>query len=100
VRLRQRVEGLNPNGDFARRARVFVFGCDQGALELTLIGKSGEPVDVSVDGFPLTTIRPRADTLWEGEIPAPPYADGSSQCVYELRAHGLVGSTRIEFVPS
>ncbi|HEU0337248.1 MAG TPA: hypothetical protein VFR43_11870 [Gaiellaceae bacterium] len=100
VRVRQRVEGLNANGDFAGAVRVSVFGCGPGALALTLLGKSGKPVDVSVDGFPLTTIRPLPNTLWEGEVPAPPYADGTSRCVYELDGHGLVGSTRIEFVPS
>jgi hypothetical protein len=100
LRLRQRVEGLNPNNDFDGLIRVSVFRCRPGSLELTLIGKSGGPIRVRVDGVPLTTIRPEPDTLWQGGIAAPPYADGGSRCVYELESDGLVGSTRIEFVPA
>ena len=100
LRLRQRTEGLQPNGDFAGLVRVSVFGCRPGALELTLIGKSGAPVAVRVDGVPLPELRPPRDALWLGAVPAPPYADGASTCVFELESGGLVGSTRIEFVPA
>jgi hypothetical protein len=57
-------------------------------------------VEVRVDGVPLETITPAPDTVWEGSVPSPPYADGTSRCVFELESDGLVGSTRIEFVPS
>ena len=100
LRLRQRTEGLQPNGDFAGLVRVSVFGCRPGALELTLIGKSGARVAVRVDGVPLPELRPARDALWVGSVPAPPYADGRSTCVFELESAGVVGSTRIEFVPS
>jgi hypothetical protein len=100
LRLRQRVEGLNPNGDFNGLARISVFGCEPGSLELTLLGKDGQPVEVRVDGVPIETITPAPDTVWEGSVPSPPYADGESRCVYELESDGLVGSTRLEFVPA
>ena len=100
LRVRQRVDGLNPNGDFGRPIRVTVYACAPGALELTLIGKSGAPVDVAVDGLPVTTIRAPADAVWQGSVPAPPYADGTFACTFELDPGGLVGSTRIEFVPA
>jgi hypothetical protein len=100
LRLRQRVEGLTPSGDVAGVARVSVFACRPGRLELTVLGKDGGPLAVRVDGIPLRTIELAPDSLWEGAIPAPRYADGDSRCIYELESAGLVGFTRIEFVPA
>jgi len=37
--------------------------------------------------------------VWRPRIPAPASADGSGVCTYRLETDGLIGSTRIEFVP-
>jgi hypothetical protein len=90
--------GLRPNGDITEPVRIVVYACGHGRLELTLIGKEGTPVYVSVDGTRRLRIPLGAGGLWRGSVSAPPYANGQAPCVYRLRSAGLVGSTRIEFV--
>jgi 4-amino-4-deoxy-L-arabinose transferase-like glycosyltransferase len=87
-----------PNGDFST-ARVTVYGCAPGHLEAILLRKSGDPVEIRVDGRSAGRVRFRPDGVWDGEIPAPPDADGRTSCEFELLSAGLVGSTRLEYVP-
>ncbi len=98
ARLESLAEGLGANGDFAGKVRVTVFACSRGRLELTLLGKSGGPIAISANGIPLETVAPPPQGLWQGGVPAPPDADGTSLCVFELHPRGLAGSTRIAFV--
>jgi len=100
VRLSQRVVGLRPNGDLhgGERADVRVYACGPGTLELTLLGKQGAPTRVVVDGAVVAERSVPPGGVWRPSVPAPPSADGSGTCVFELRTDGLVGSTRIEFV--
>jgi hypothetical protein len=90
--------GFHPNGDIAGIARVSVYRCGPGRLELTLLGKQGTPVELRADG--LTVARPEIapGAVWDGTIPAPADADGRSPCVFEVVSPGLLGSTRLEFV--
>ena len=90
--------GLRPNGDIQEPVHILVYACGPGKLELTLFGKQGTPVEIDVDGAPKLRIELPAGSVWNGSIPAPPYADGQTRCVYDLVSKGLVGSTRIEFV--
>lgn len=99
LRLVSRMEGFNPVGDFTR-ARVFVYSCSAGALALTLLGKSGLPVRITVNGLPWRTIRPPPGGVWRGSVPALAIGGGGSRCVFGLESSGLVGSTRVEWVPS
>jgi len=97
-RLRTQTIGLLPNGDFTE-ARVIVYGCPQGRLELTLLPKAGNAVELLADGT--TVERASLDgEFWNGTVHAPASADGSGSCEFVVRANGLVGSTRIEFVES
>ena len=102
VRVLQRVRGLQPNGDLygGSSARIEVFGCGPGELQLTLLGKQGAPTWIWLDGKLLATRAIPPETVWRPTVPAPVDADGSGRCVYELESDGLVGSTRIEFVRS
>jgi hypothetical protein len=102
VRLVQRVIGLRPNGDLhgGEIAEVVVYACGPGALELTLLGKQGLPTRIVVDGVVGAERSVPPDGVWRPSVPAPATADGSGRCVFELQSEGLVGSTRIEFVPS
>ena len=99
LRIRTWRTGVQPNGDVLGTARITVYDCPPGALELTLFGKQGTPVEVRSGG--LTWARPEIppDVVWTGSIPASPDADGRSLCTFELLSPGLLGSTRIEFVP-
>jgi hypothetical protein len=98
LRLRWIMSGVQANGDVAGTARVQVPGCRQGHLSLTLLGKTGTPVKISVDGRKTLTVTPAPGTVWSGDVPAPASADGTDVCVYEIDSPGLVGTTRIEFV--
>lgn len=102
VRVLLRVRGLQPNGDLygGSSARIEVFGCGPGELQLTLLGKQGAPTTIWLGGQLLAERAIPPETVWRPSVPAPAAADGSGRCVYELDSEGLVGSTRIEFVRS
>jgi hypothetical protein len=102
VRVLQRVRGIQPNGDLygGTSARIEVFGCGPGELQLTLLGKQGLPTRIRLDGEVLAERAIPPETVWRPAVAAPASADGSGRCVYELESDGLVGSTRIEFVRS
>ena len=100
VRVLQRVRGLQPNGDLygGSSARIEVFACGPGELQLTLLGKQGVATRIRLDGeLARRACDPAGDGVAAGRV-GPADADGSGRCVYELESDGLVGSTRIEFV--
>jgi len=98
LRLASRAEGFSPIGDF-RRGKVVVYRCSPGALEVTLLGKDGLPVRITVNGFPWRTVQPKPGGVWTGSVPPLFFGDGESPCLFELASDGLVGSTRVEWVP-
>jgi hypothetical protein len=100
VRVVLRRDGFMPNGDFSGAARITVYGCRQGTLDVTILGKTGDPVDAFVDGIEVATLQTPAGTSAVHRIPSPPYADGTTACGYELRTGGLAGSTTIVFTPA
>ena len=95
ARLSTWTTGVDPNGDLLGTARVDVFDCTSGRLELTLLGKQGTPVRFRVDGRPAGEVALRPGAVWRGAIPAPA---GVQRCAFEIESPGLTGSTRIEFV--
>jgi hypothetical protein len=97
LRLRARTGGFSPIGDF-RHATVVVYRCGAGTLELDLLGKDGEPIAVRFNGFPHETIEVPPQGQWSGAV-RPLIADPSQPCQFELESDGLVGSTRVEWVP-
>jgi 4-amino-4-deoxy-L-arabinose transferase-like glycosyltransferase len=99
VRVLRRIEGLLPNGDFSGRARITVFACQPGTLDVTILGKTGDPISAYVDGFAVATLETPAETSVRHSIPAPPYADGSRPCIFDLETPGYAGTTTIEFTP-
>jgi hypothetical protein len=100
VRVEMRRDGLRPNGDFSGSVKITVYGCRPGTLDVTILGKSGAPVRAFVDGIQVATLRTPAGTSAVHRIPAPPYADGTHACGYELRTDDLAGSTTIVFEPA
>ncbi|HUG65203.1 MAG TPA: hypothetical protein VMK83_08300 [Gaiellaceae bacterium] len=100
VRILQRITGLRPNGDLhgGESALIEVFACGPGELQLTLLGKQGLPTRIRLGGAVLAERAIVPEAIWRAAVPAPPGADGSGRCVYELETEGLVGSTRLEFV--
>lgn len=99
VRLILRTSGFLPNGDFTGRAAVTVYGCGQGTLDITILGKTGDPIDARVDGVSVATLDTPAQGAVTHRIAAPPYADGTRTCVFDLENPGFAGSTTIAFTP-
>jgi hypothetical protein len=97
IRVRLRRSGFLPNGDLTQGGFVVVPACRPGTLDLTLLGKSGAPIDVRVNGIPVRTIVPKPGTVVRASIPTPPGVDGSERCLFELDTDDLVGTTRIDF---
>ncbi len=97
LRLVSRTEGFTPIGDFAR-AKIVVYPCGPGALELTLLGKEGLPVRISVNGFPWRTVVLAPGDLWSGAVSSLRPAGQVIPCLFELKSKGLVGSTRVEWL--
>ena len=100
LRMSRRVTGLKPNGDLYgdEAARIEVFGCEPGELQLTLLGKQGLPTRIRLGETVLAERAIPPDVVWRVAVPAPEGADGTGRCVYVLETDGLVGSTRIDFV--
>ncbi len=91
--------GFLPNGDFINKARIVVYGCRPGRLEITLLGKSGAPIYSYVNGANRRTFALPSQSAVTERIPAPFYVDGTKPCTYDLVTEGLVGSTRVAYVP-
>jgi hypothetical protein len=100
VRILLRSDGFLPNGDFTGATRITVYACRHGTLDVTILGKSGDPVDASIDGVSVARLETPAGQAITHHIPAPPYADGSRPCVFQLQTAGFAGSTTIRFSPS
>lgn len=100
VRVSLRTEGLLPNGDFSGAATITVYGCRQGTLDVTILGKSGDPIEARVDGLAVGRLDTPSGGAEKHRIPAPPDADGSRPCVFELVNPGYAGTTTITFTPA
>jgi hypothetical protein len=94
-RVRTWTTDVQPNGDFTH-ARVVVYACPKGRLELTLIPKAGHLVELVADGRPVGRAE-LAGEYWNGVIGTPPGADGRGSCTFDVQADDLVGSTRLDF---
>ena len=75
LRLVSRTEGFTPVGDFGR-AKVVVYPCGPGALELTLLGKDGLPVRLSANGFPWRPVD--SSPAASGPVPFPRFGRAAS----------------------
>jgi hypothetical protein len=98
--MSRRITGLRPNGDLhgGEAARIEVFGCEPGELQLTLLGKQGLSTRIRSGGTILAERAIPPGSVWRVAVPAPESADGTAGCVYVLETDGLVGSTRVEVV--
>ena len=86
------------NGDMVAGAALQVYDCGEGRLELTLLGKSGLPVSLRLDGVTRRVIEIGIGEVWRGAVETQPYATEDGSCLFEITSADLVGSTRLEFV--
>jgi len=99
VRVALRTEGFLPNGDFTGTARVTVYACRPGTLDVTILGKTGDPIRALVDGVPVAQLQTPSGEAVTHRIPTPADADGSEACIFVLDNPGYAGSTTIAFTP-
>ena len=100
VAIRWRTAGFLPNGDFSGIVSVTVYACTSGTLDITILGKTGDPVQARVDGIAVASLDTPNGQAVTHRVPAPPYADGTRACGFELETAGYAGSTTIVFTPS
>jgi hypothetical protein len=86
-----------PNGDMTSPARVAVYDCTGGRLELTLIPKKTRVVTFRLDGRVVQRANIGGLPFWNGTVYAPA-SGGPRVCHFEIDTQTLLGSTRIEFV--
>jgi len=99
VRVELQRSGFLPNGDFTYGAQITVYACRPGTLDVTILGKTGDPVRASVDGIQVATLQTPAGGSAIHRIPTPPYADGTHACGFQLDTDGYAGTTAIVFAP-
>jgi hypothetical protein len=99
LRIELQRSGFLPNGDFTHGAQITVYGCRPGTLDVTILGKTGDPVRASVDGIQVATLQTPAGGSAIHRIPTPPYADGTHACGFQLDTDGYAGTTTIVFTP-
>ncbi len=95
LRMRSMIEGVQGSGDIYGPATMTAFDCSGGSFELTLIAK-GSPVYVRLETGGRTVERTlQPEEIWRPSVPAAVTAI----CSLAIVPAGIVGSTRIEYVP-
>lgn len=97
TRIRWRTKGFLPNGDFTGTVSVTVYACTRGTLDITILGKSGDPVEARVDGIAVARLETANGAAVTHRVPAPPYSDGTRACGFELDTAGYAGTTTLVF---
>ena len=95
LRFRTMLTGVHASGDIAGPASITAFDCIGGSFELTLIAK-GSPVGVRLESGPqVVERRLAAGEIWRPSVSVP----STAICSLAIAPDGLVGSTRIDYVP-
>jgi hypothetical protein len=97
ARLSMLVAGPIPNGDISGRAVVNAFNCAGGTLQLTLLPKETNRLEIDLDGRVATVEHIGGRAVWHGEIRVPK-SHGPAPCTFTILPDGLLGSTLITFV--
>jgi Dolichyl-phosphate-mannose-protein mannosyltransferase len=96
LRLSTVLIGVQGSGDIYSNASITKYGCIGGRFEATFIAK-GAPVTVRLDSGATQvekTLQP--EEIWRPSVPA---SSETSTCQMSIAPSGLVGSTRLEYVP-
>jgi hypothetical protein len=96
ARMSTSTSGVQPNGDMTSPAKVTVYGCAGGRLELTLLPKATDVVRVLLDGRLILRRPIRGRDSWQGSITVPP-TWARPNCTFTIIPTPLLGSTRIAF---
>jgi hypothetical protein len=96
-RLSFLVAGTIPNGDINGHAVVNAFNCAGGTLQLTLLPKETNKLEIDLDGHVASVERIGGRAVWHARIHVPK-SHGPAPCTFTIRPDGLLGSTLITFV--
>ena len=98
ARISTRVAGIRLlRGDIDARARMVVYDCRGGALELQLIAPEARTITLYRNGVLFRSVTLAGGTTWAGTIPPRRRVDGT--CTYELLTQGGgVHADRFEYV--
>jgi hypothetical protein len=89
---------FQPNGDIYGEATVTAWNCAGGALQLTLLPKSTNRLQIFLDGKPVIDTRVAGQPVWHGTVDVP--ADHpAGPCTFLIRSDDLLGSTVVQFAP-
>jgi len=91
--------GVKPNGDIIGDAGVTAYGCRGGQLQLTLLPKATNTLEVFLDGKRALTASIGGRTYWNGTVYVP-RSHTSNVCTFTIKGGLLLGSTRIVFQPA
>jgi hypothetical protein len=97
ARLSMLLAGPIPNGDITGKAVVNAFNCAGGTLDLTLLPKETNRLEIDLDGRVVVLDHIGGRSAWHGEIHVPA-THGPAPCTFTIRPDGLLGSTVIAFV--
>ncbi|HZT92651.1 MAG TPA: glycosyltransferase family 39 protein [Gaiellaceae bacterium] len=98
ARLAAITAGVQPNGDMHGTATISVYGCRRGELQLTVLPKETRTLVVELDGRVVLRRSIAGLPSWTGGVAVPP-SRRPRICTFGIVPHGLLGSTRIAFVP-
>jgi Dolichyl-phosphate-mannose-protein mannosyltransferase len=87
---------IQANGDILGPARITVYDCTGGQLQLTLLPKATRVVRVTLNGVLVLKKSLVGLSSWQGAIPVPP-STRPRECVFTITGQSLLGSTVIEF---
>jgi hypothetical protein len=96
-RLSSITTGVRENGDMHEPGQMFVYDCQRGRLELTLLPKLSSTVWLRVNDRDVRRLNVAGRQFVNATISGPPGAD---VCHFEVIGDSLLGSTRFEFVRS
>ena len=88
---------MQPNGDMTRPATITVYRCAGGRLELTLLPKATDVLQILLDGKPVLRRVIGGHLFWQGSVPVPA-SRNQPTCTFTIIPTPLLGSTRIDFV--
>ena len=91
--------GFQPNGDIYGQASVTAWACAGGELQLTLLPKTTDRLQIFLDGKAVVDTHVAGRPVWHGTVDVP--ADHpAGPCNFLIRSDALLGSTVVQFLPA
>jgi hypothetical protein len=88
-------DGVGPNGDIVGSAVVTALDCGGGSLQLTLLPKATNRLEIDLDGRRALVADIGGRSSWNGTVDVP--RGHGPRCTFRIKGGVLLGSTRIAF---